>query len=316
MTNNEYAIGVDIGGTKIASVLINRKGTVYSSDYRMTEVEMGKAETINRILTSICNVMPKGQEIKGIGIDIPGSVDPELGIVENAVNLGWDRVELRKELQQSLGTKLPIYLQRDTYAQTLSEFFYGSAKNQKDYVFISIGSGLGAGAMVNGRLLQGSDRAALEIGHKTLPGLQTLCGCGKIGCVETILSGPGMIRTFKNLDWNSQIASDLALKDDLTVQDILNGYSAGDKRARLLLSEVSRYLGEIISSMITILNPALVIIGGGTGLAIYDYVISEVRVNVEQTTWKENYRNLTIEKSCLDSSALGAASLVWYGLNE
>lgn len=316
MTNIEYAIGVDIGGTKIASALINRKGTVFASDYRMTEVEMGKTEMINRILTSIHNVMLKGHDIKGIGIDIPGSVDPKQGIVENAVNLGWDRVELRAELQQALGTKLPIYLQRDTYAQTLSEFYYGSAKNQKDYVFISIGSGLGAGAMVDGRLLQGSDRAALEIGHKSLPGLKTVCGCGKTGCVETILSGPGMIRTFKNMDWNSQITSDFALTDDLTVQDILNGYSSGDKRARILLLEVSRFLAEIISSVITVLNPTLVIIGGGTGLAIYDYIIAEVREEIKQITWKENYRNLTIEKSCLDSSALGAASLVWYGLNN
>ncbi len=316
MIRDDLSIGVDIGGTKIASVLINRKGTVLASDYRMTEVEMGKQETIKRILESIHSVYTEEDSISGIGIDVPGLVDPREGIVENAVNLGWDRVELRKELQMALGTKVPIFLQRDTYAQALSEYYYGCARGEKNFVYLSLGSGLGAGALVDGKLLQGANRSALEVGHMVLPGLKALCSCGKTGCVETILSGPGMLRTYQDASWQAQIPSALSEKKDLTLAEISAAFTTGEERSRALFAEVSHYAAIVIAGILSVLNPSLVIIGGGTGLAIYDAIQAQMKAEIEQLTWKENVRNVRIEKSSLDSSALGAASLVWYGMTD
>lgn len=315
-SDDSLSIGVDIGGTKIASVLVNRMGKVLSSDYRMTEVEMGKEGTIQRILESIQSVIPQTGTVSGIGIDVPGSVDPVEGIVENAVNLGWDRVELRSELQLSLGSKVPIFLQRDTYAQTLSEYYYGSARGIKNFVYFSLGSGLGAGALVDGKLLQGANRSALEVGHMVLPGLTNQCSCGKKGCVETLLSGPGMIKTYQNSLWRSDIPSDLMKNADLSLTEIASAYTAGEKRSQLLFAEVAHYSAIVISGILSVLNPSLVVIGGGTGLAIFDDIYPQMKTEIDQLTWKENVRQVRIVKSSLDSSALGAASLVWYGMNN
>ena len=314
--NDEVAIGVDIGGTKIASVLTDRTGAVLASDYRMTDADQGDAVVIQRMIESIRSVTPQGKAISGIGIGAPGSIDPENGVVENAVNLGWTRVELRKELQSALGANLPVFLQRDTFAQTLSEYYYGCAKGVDNFVYLALGSGLGAGALVEGRLLQGANRSALEVGHMALPGLTAQCGCGKTGCIETILSGPGMLRAYQDAGWHVDIPSVLREKKDLTLAEISAAFTKGDRRGQALFAEVGHYAALVISGILTVLNPSLVIIGGGTGLAIYDHIQAPMKAEIEQMTWKENVRHVRIEKSSLDSSALGAACLVWYGMAQ
>ncbi len=316
MKNNSLAVGVDIGGTKVASILVNQDGEILASDYRMTAVEMGKDETIRRVAESINCVVGDHRDVCGIGIDIPGSVDPEKGMVENAVNLGWDRVELRKELGEKLTVDSPIYLQRDTYAQTLGEYYFGVAKNVSNYVYLAMGSGLGGGAMVNGKLLLGNNRSALEIGHLGLTGLTTPCACGKIGCAETLLSGPGMVRTYLNQEWHPEFAIETPGSDGLTAQDILTRAQSGEMRASLLMEQVSRYLGELISDILMVLNPSMVVIAGGVGLAAFDVLLPGVESEIAKRTWKQNYVDLVIKKSVLNSSALGAATLVWYSMSD
>ena len=316
MKNNDLAVGVDIGGTKVASILVNQAGEILASDYRMTAVEMGKDETIRRVAESINSVVGDHRDVCGIGIDIPGSVDPEKGMVENAVNLGWDRVELRKELGEKLTIKSPIHLQRDTYAQTLGEYYYGVAKNVSNYVYLAMGSGLGGGAMVNGKLLLGNNRSALEIGHLGLTGLTTPCACGKIGCAETLLSGPGMVRTYLNQEWHPEFAMETHSGNGLTAQDILTHAQSGEPRASLLMEHVSRYLGELISDILMVLNPSMVVIAGGVGLAAFDVLLPGVESEIAKRTWKQNYVDLLIKKSALNSSALGAATLVWYSMSD
>lgn len=316
MKNNDLAVGVDIGGTKVASILVNQAGEILASDYRMTAVELGKDETIRRVAESINSVVGDHRDVCGIGIDIPGSVDPEKGMVENAVNLGWDRVELRKELGEKLTVNAPIHLQRDTYAQTLGEYYFGVAKNVSNYVYLAMGSGLGGGAMVNGKLLLGNNRSALEIGHLGLTGLTTPCACGKIGCAETLLSGPGMVRTYLNQEWHPEFAIETPGNNGLTAQDILTHAQSGEMRASLLIEHISRYLGELISDILMVLNPSMVVIAGGVGLAAFELLVPGVESEIAKRTWKQNYVDLVIKKSALNSSALGAATLVWYSMSD
>lgn len=312
MDNHKLAVGVDIGGTKIASILVNQKGILLASDYRMSAVEMGQEETIRRIVASIKAVIGNYADISGIGIDVPGVVDPENGLVENAVNLGWSGVDLRGALQQEFGSTLPIALERDTFAQALGEYYYGAARGVKNCVYLAIGSGLGAGALVNGQLLLGSNRAALEVGHLSLTGLTAPCSCGNIGCAETLLSGPGIIRTYSSDQWYPEHPAAAGEKDSLSVQDILQRAAENEARAAHLIDEAARYLGELIADIIMILNPEQIVIGGGVGLSAFDQLLPGVNAEVIKRAFPENHRHLQITKSSIDSSALGAAALVWY----
>lgn len=207
-------------------------------------------------------------------------------------------------------------MQRDTYAQTLGEYYFGVAKNVSNYVYLAMGSGLGGGAMVNGKLLLGNNRSALEIGHLGLTGLTTPCACGKIGCAETLLSGPGMVRTYLNQVWHPEVAIETPVSNGLTAQDILTHAQAGEMRANLLIEHVSRYLGELISDILMVLNPSMVVIAGGVGLAAFELLIPGVESEIAKRTWKQNYVDLVIKKSALNSSALGAATLVWYSMSD
>jgi glucokinase len=312
MDNQELAVGVDIGGTKIASILVNQKGSILASDYRMSAVEMGQEETIDRVVASIQAVTGTHQNISGIGIDVPGVVNPETGLVEKAVNLGWDNVDLRGKLQQKLALHCPISLERDTFAQALGEYYYGSACGEKNYVYLAVGSGLGAGALVNGQLLLGSGRAALEVGHLSLTGLTAQCSCGNTGCAETLLSGPGIIRTYLCDSWYEECPAAVADREALSVQDILQRALENEPRASHLITEAARYLGELIADIIMVLNPSQIVIGGGVGLSAFDQLLPGVQAEVVRRTFPENHRNLQITKSSIDSSALGAAALVWY----
>lgn len=304
-------IGVDIGGTKIASVLVDETGTILAEDYRMTAAEEGMRITLARINESIQSLLQLGEPVRGIGIDIPGQVDPINGIVRNAVNLGWSEVNLKAELEARLPVNLPIHIERDTYAQTLGEHVFGAGKGQNNMVYLSLGSGLGAGALIDGRLLNGAGHSALEIGHLALTGLRLPCACGNVGCAETILSGPGLVKTFQNQDWEPKVHSSLLDQADLTAQEILQAAQMGDQRAKQTIHLLGQYLGEICSDLVMILNPALIVIGGGLGLAVYEQIISLAWEEIRKRSLALNYLHLSIRKSTLNSPALGAAALVW-----
>ncbi len=316
MENQNFAVGVDIGGTKIASILVDQAGQIVASDYRMTAVELGPQESINRVVASIASVIEGQSGITGIGIDVPGLVYPELGVVENAVNLNWDRVNLAEIIREKLHSSLPIFLQRDTFAQTLGEYYYGAARGEKNYVYLGIGSGLGAGALIDGRLLIGSNHAALEVGHLTMTGLMNLCGCGRVGCAETLLSGLGLHKTYVSPEWHPELP--LQAKGDLSIsaEYIIEQAQQAEPRALLLINEFGKYLGELLSDLVMTLNPALIVIGGGVGLSAYDLFIDSALAEIERRCFPNNIGSLQIKKSSLNSSALGAASLVWYSMKE
>lgn len=316
MNSQNFAVGVDIGGTKIASVLVDQNGQIFNSDYRMTGVDQGPEESINRVVESIASVLKDAPEVSGIGIDVPGLVFPELGIVENAVNLNWDRVNLVQIIRERLHSSLPIFLQRDTFAQTLGEHYYGSAVGVKDYVYLGIGSGLGAGALVDGELLLGSNHGALEVGHLTLTGLSKMCGCGRVGCAETLLSGPGLLKTFLAADWRPDVQSPSLNGEEPSAERVISLARENDPRARLLINEFGKYLGELMAGLVMTLNPSSIVLGGGVGISAFDLYHERAVQELNQRCLSQNSRNLCIKKSSLDSSALGAASLVWYSIKE
>ena len=250
--------------------------------------------------------------VRGIGLGSPGQVDPIEGVVRNAVNLGWREVRVVAELQSRLANGVPIYVQKDTNAGALGEYFFGAARGCDDFVYLTIGSGLGAGVVANGRLIDGAQYNASELGHWSLdPTNGYVCTCGLKGCAETIVSGRGLIAVTRDLLFSHTYRSGLNNRSKLTTADILDAARSGDELAQAAIDHVAHSLGQVLAACVSVLNPARFVVGGGLGLAAFDQLIPGATRELQRRVLPKGYGQLSIVRSQLTSSAIGAACLVW-----
>ncbi|MEA3440465.1 MAG: ROK family protein [Chloroflexota bacterium] len=318
-TPQPMAIGIDVGATKIAAALVSVDGNVLVAREKKTRVDEGAQVVIDQIawlvneiagsLTTDLDRIPIS--LLGVGIGIPGQVNSKDGIVRDAVNLGWDEVYLVEALQSHLVEKFPVLIETDTNASTLGEFTFGAARGCQDFVYISIGSGLGAGLIINGRLVLGSTWKAAELGHISLDpdGLQ--CACGLHGCAETIISGPGLLNLVTQYLSQGKYPTRLSTESELTTSAVVSAALDGDDLALAVFSEMGRCLGIIISFCAALINPTLIVIGGGLGLAAFDLIVPTVWQEIRRRTLFSVYSELKIVPSQQVSSAIGAASLIF-----
>ncbi|HET6822056.1 MAG TPA: ROK family protein [Anaerolineales bacterium] len=308
-----FAVGIDIGATKIASALISEKGEVIQASQVLTLVEEGTEAILDKVAEQILALDHQCPgALAGIGIGSPGKVDADQGVVYNAVNLGWEEVRLTKEISSRIKRSLPIWVQKDANLSALGEQYFGAAQGLRDFVYLGIGSGLGAGMISDGRLITGSDWYAADVGHLSVDPEGSLCVCGGRGCAETIASGPGLVRVTQQMLANSPTNTLLSNGVELTPTDILAAARQNDGLALKALAEVGRVLGIIMSACTVILNPSRIVVGGGLGLAGYDFIIPAARQELMRRTIPESRALLEILPSQVESPAIGAASLVWY----
>src|SRR6185503_1661407 len=190
-----FAIGIDIGATKIASVLLTQDGDLIDSSHVPTLAHEGPQAVFDRIAGQVLQLAgQKPGAIVGVGIGSPGKVDSEHGVVYDAVNLGWKEVRLDEEITNRTGKSLPIWIQKDTNLNALGEYYFGACQECPDFVYMGLGSGLGAGIISNGQLITGSDWYAADVGHLSIDPDGPLCVCGGRGCAELAASGPGLVR--------------------------------------------------------------------------------------------------------------------------
>ncbi len=303
--STELAIGVDVGATKIAAALVARDGELVDSDQLLTRPERGSAAVLDDVARLVSSWLDRGgAAIRGIGVGTPGQVDAEAGTVHNAVNLGWEEVPLVAELQARLAGETPVWVQKDANASALGELVFGAAQGYANFVYVGIGSGLGGGVVAGGRLITGADWNAAELGHLSLDPAGRLCACGNRGCAETVVSGPGLVALARRT-----IAG---APTDLTAEQVVQQAAAGDEPALAALAEVGSWLGIVLAACVAILNPALFVVGGGLGLAAFDFLAPAARAELGRRTLAGSHENLKIVRSQVASSAVGAASLVWY----
>jgi glucokinase len=315
LTLADLAIGIDVGATKIAAALVAAGGEVLATGQRHTRPQRGPAAVLDDMAVLISGWLKDyGPAVRGIGIGTPGQVNSDAGMVRNAVNLGWQEVALVAEMQARLAAPVPIWVQKDANASALGEYLFGAAQGYDDFVYIGIGSGLGGGVVAGGRLVTGAAWSAAELGHLSLDPGGWLCACGHRGCAETIVSGPGLLAVTRDYLDERDHGSALALNGDaeLTSEMVLTHAAAGDRLALAALAVVGRQLGIVMAACVAILNPALFVLGGGLGLAAFDYLAPTARAELQQRTLPASAGQLEIVPSQVASSAVGAASLVWY----
>lgn len=313
MPHDDLALGVDIGGTKIALALVDRKGEVLAEGRLPTQPSDGQSAVLDRIAQSITELLGQADRpVSGIGIGSPGYIDPRQGVVQQAVNLNWHNVPLRDELARRLDGKLPIWLHKDADAATIGEFYVGAAQGCPDFINIAIGTGLGMGALVNGQLIVGSGFCGMEIGHVSLhPADGRLCNCGQRGCIEMYVSGPGLLAGIEERR-DEYPTSSLAALNPISTGDVLTAAEQQDPLASRVIQDAIEHLTWVVTASIGMLNPARIVLGGGLGLALADTLIPALEAEFKRRTLPITHRNLQIVSSQVQSSAVGAAALVWH----
>lgn len=317
--SNHIAIGVDLGGTKIAFVAANREGKILATHAEPTLSSEGVDAVIGRIARGVAQLRGSANArrdftLAGIGIGCPGAVID--GVATNAVNLNWRGVPLVEKVSSTLRDRfdldVPVWAQNDVNANTIGEMIFGAAQGVCDFVYLAVGTGLGGGAVSGGKLITGVSGYAMEVGHMSVDPAGRLCGCGNHGCVEMYCSGKGLVagaRAHLPNYPNSTLAD-----ADLGTRPILDAARAGDLLALRVIDEAAEALGTTMAWSAIILEPSLIVIGGGLGHAASDLLLERAAAAMRARLLPDLAPLINIELSQVESSALGASALVWHTL--
>ncbi len=265
----QYGFGVDLGGTTVKIAYFDGSGTMLSKWEIPTVTENKGQRILPDIAASVLSYIKENnisfEQIRGIGIGVPGSVNKD-GVVAGCDNLGWERTDVQRVLSTLTG--LPVKAGNDATVAALGECWKGSGHGCDNMVFITLGTGVGGGMVVGGKPLHGTTGAAGEIGHMVLNRNETrVCGCGKRGCVEQYCSATGIVRMAK--DHLTQSTCDSALRsiENLTCKDVFDAAANQDAVATEVLEQVYAYMAEFIANICCVLNPSRIVIGGGVSKA-------------------------------------------------
>lgn len=311
-TEQTIAIGVDLGGTKIAFAAVDRAGNILATHTEPTLSAEGADAVIGRIVRGIEQVR-QDFPVAGVGIGAPGPVVD--GVSLNAVNLGWRDLPLVEQVRARLGAEVvPVWAENDVNAGAIGELVFGAARGARDFVYLAVGTGLGGGAVAAGRLINGAHGFAMEVGHMSIDPHGRLCNCGNHGCVEMYCSGKGLLAGAQ-AHLRAYPQSVLARSGDaITTRAILEAARAGDALALRVIDEAADALGQTMAWSVMVLNPALLVIGGGLGIAAADLLSGRAEAAMHARLMPDLAGRFPVVRSQVESSALGAAALVWHEL--
>ncbi len=271
-----FIVGIDLGGTNIVSGCVAEDGSALHGVRSVaTGAEEGSDAVVRRIIAAAKESMAEtlravpGAELVGIGVGAPGPLDTRSGIVLLTPNLGWVNMPLRARLHEGLG--LNTALDNDANCAILGEWWRGAARNTRNAIGLTIGTGIGGGIIIDGRLYHGSSDIAGEFGHMTIDANGRRCKCGNYGCIEAYASGPNIaLRAVEALESGAESSLPSHVGGDLrqiTAQTVYQAAHAGDQLALEVVRDTAKFLGAAVASLINIFNPEAVVIVGGVTLA-------------------------------------------------
>lgn len=265
----KYGFGVDIGGTTCKIGLFETTGTMVEKWEIPTRTENNGENILPDVAASVdAKMIEKGitkDEVQGIGIGVPGPVTAE-GVVLKCVNLGWDVLNVAKDMQERTG--FPVKVGNDANVAALGEMWQGGGKGRADLVMVTLGTGVGGGIIIGGKMVSGSNGAGGEIGHIMVNEEETdCCGCGKKGCLEQYVSATGIVRMAKQRLEKTDVNTSLRNFEPLTAKDIFDEAKAGDVVADEIVEEMGKILGTALANISAVVNPEIFVIGGGVSKA-------------------------------------------------
>jgi glucokinase len=309
--NKEYTIGVDIGGTKINTGLIDRHGQIVAMSSIPTAAEAGYRTIANNIIDQVYAILDQAglalAQIESLGFGIPGTVNSKEGVVLFAPNLQWQNIAFAKLMRAEFAT--PICIGQDTHAAVWAEFLFGAGVGCNNVVCLTLGTGIGSGLVINQQLYLGSLTYVGEVGHSLVELNGRPCSCGNNGCLETYASGSAIQKRGREMIDNYQELVQDAQKG-LTTPDIISAAEQGHPQAQQVVAEAVAYLGMGIVNLIHLFGPEKVIISGGLSNA-ETLILEPVKAFVQQRSYANVAELVEITKAKLGEYApmIGAAFL-------
>ena len=300
-------IGIDVGGTNVKIALVDDGKIIYSNSVP-TYAQMGYEYTVNNIKQAIKDLMKETEttaaDIKGIGFDFPGQVDYKTGVVKLAPNIpGWVNVPIAQMIEEAF--HIPTRIDNDVRCAALGEMNFGAGKGCQNFVCITVGTGIGSGLVVNGQLVRGAANAAGEIGHIKLQMKDgPICGCGDTGCLEAFASGPSIVAMAQDYlkSGKSTKFREMAGDGEITPYIVAKAAEAGDPVAKRIFTIIGEYVGMGLVSVINLLNPEKVIIGGGVAEA-GDLLLEPIRKTINERAMVVARESVEIVPAELGNSA-------------
>ena len=305
----QFYIGVDLGGTKIYTAISNQLGEIIEEEVVPTEASKGAEQVIAKIINSIKKVSKniEADHIKAIGIGSPGPIDAKKGLIVSPPNLPIRNFNVVEAIKNEFG--LPTFLDNDANAATLGEYIFGGGKGCENMVYITASTGVGGGAILNGKIYRGSTSNALEVGHTTVNPSGRACGCGNIGCVESMSSGIYIEKMAKDY-LSSGVTTSLNNYESVTAKEVFKEAVNGDEIANQILSETLSYLGIAVANCANIFDPDKIIIGGGVSNG-GDIVFEKINEQMQARCLGPIREHCKVEKAQLGGKAgvIGAVAL-------
>ena len=286
----KHVVGVDIGGTKLATVVADTAGNILNKVRKPTLAERGPEYALQLLFDMVHETIElAGLErtaISAIGVSCGGPLDTETGIVYSPPNLpGWDALPLKSQLESEF--EIPVTIENDANASALAEYRFGGGRGYNAVLYMTMSTGIGGGIVLDGQVYHGANDSAGEVGHQILLPDGPLCGCGKRGCLEALCSGPAIARRAQAAVRNEKAAATALLDlaggrvEDLRSEHVLAAARHGDALALQLVEETAYYMGWGIANLVNILNPDIVLLGT-IAVAAGDLLLNPIRKTVSE----------------------------------
>src|SRR6476659_7023361 len=302
----DLVMGVDVGGTTVKAALLDSDGREYGRCEQPTPRHVGPEAIVATIIDTVVELqrhVPDAGRLRAVGLVVPGVVDAQHGIAVYATNLGWRDLPIRQMVAEGVG--LPVILDHDVRAAGLAELELGAGRGAHEMLFVALGTGIAAAVITRGRLATGATGMAGELGHLPVVPDGEWCACGQRGCTETYASGAALSRRYSAISGISSVPA----------SDVIGRASVGDDMARRIFSDALTALGRALVNYVLIMDPEMIIIGGGladSGPALLDPLTREVQGGL---AWR-SAPTISGGRFGAHAGRRGAALLAWRMLNE
>lgn len=317
-------LAVDLGGTKIIVALISNRGEILASESCPTLADEGPGSVIKRIFAAIDHLLTlkniSSSQLNSISIAAAGGIDMEKGIITISPNLpGWTNISLRSIVEKKYKTN--VFLLNDANAAALGEHRFGAGKGANNLIYITVSTGIGGGIIIDGRLYSGASGGAGEVGHMTIDANGPVCNCGNIGCWETLASGTALAKEVIrriNAGEKSLLTEMVEGKiENITAKEVSLAAQNGDRLASEVVARVVNYLGTGMVNLVNILNPEIIIVGGGMS-KMGGLLFDPLRQIVRERAFKLSAQAVRIVPAQLgdDAGVIGAAVFAFQQVQE
>lgn len=314
-----YKLGIDLGGTNIVAGLVDEEYNIVAKASCKTNVPRPESDICDSMAEVALKAIEKAgvtiEDVESIGIGVPGAVNPKTGVIEYSANLFFHNWEVVKMMEERLNTK--VHIENDANAAALGEYLAGSAKGAKNAVAITLGTGVGGGIIINGKIYSGSNFAGAELGHMVIVKDGKECGCGRKGCWEAYSSATGLINLTKQKILSEKLDFSYMLKicdgdiNNVSGKTAFDAAAAGDPDAQEVLDEYFGYLATGLVNIINIFQPDVLCIGGGISNQ-GENLLSPLRKIIEEERYTKHNDKQTQLCTCTlgnDAGIIGAAFL-------